>query len=146
MASVWAAVLQKGYPRDAYRGCSLHQVERVNRTTTAMLKKMLLDKKEKNWPDYINTVAWNTGSNIHKSANFKPIHLLIGQGPKLPPECEQLDLDIMKNPDLMEEQVEKIIEETMNHNLSKYKALYEPNEANADINIFKKSVPTKEKL
>ena len=27
VASVWAAILQKGYPRDVYRGYSLHNVE-----------------------------------------------------------------------------------------------------------------------
>ena len=89
---------------------------------------------KKNWPDYISTVAWNMRSNVYKSTNLKPIH---GRWPKLPLGCEQLDLDIMKNPDLTQQQVEKIIEQMTTENLSKYKSLYQPIEANADINIKK---------
>ena len=106
---------------------------------------MLLDKEDKNWPDYISTIAWNHRSNVHKSTNFEPIHLLLGRWPKLPPGCEQLDLDITKNPDLTRQQVEKILEETSTQNLSNYESICQHFEANAGINI-KKLSSAKKKL
>ena len=97
---------------------------------------MLLDKEDKNWPDYISTIAWN-----HRS-NFKSIHLLLSRWPKLPPGCQQLDLDITKNPSLTQQHVEKIIDKTSTQNLSYYESICEHFEANAGITI-KKSVPPK---
>ena len=106
---------------------------------------MLLNKPDKNWPDHISTTAWNHRSNVHKSTNFEPIHLLLGRWPKLPPGCQQLDLDITKNPDLTQQEVEQILEETSTQNLSTYESIPSHFEANAGINI-KKSVPSKTKL
>ena len=83
---------------------------------------MLLDKEEQNWPDLVSTVAWNMHVNVHKSTKYEPIHLLLGQRPRFPqdPECQflQLDLNITKNPDLSEKEVDEIIDDVTNHNLS----------------------------
>ena len=57
---------------------------------------------------------------------------------ELPPGCQQLDLDITKNPDLTQQQVEKIIGKTSTHNLSYYESIHEHFEANAGINIKKR--------
>ena len=119
----------------------LLQVKRVNRNTIAMLKKMLLDKEDKNWPDCISTMAWNHRSNVHKSTNFKPIHLLTGRQPKLLPGGQQFDLDITKNPDLTQQEIEKILDETSTQNLSNYESIHEHFEANVGINIKKSVLP-----
>ena len=60
-------------------------MERLNRTTTEMMIKCL-DQQE-DWPDFVQTCAWNIQSNEHKSTNYQPIHLLIGRRPKMPQEC-----------------------------------------------------------
>ena len=51
---------------------------------------------------------------------YEPIHLLIDRHPKLPPECQQFDVDIMKNPDITEEEVNSIIANIMSENFAKF--------------------------
>ena len=82
-------------------------VEHMNRTTTATLKKIIQDgiHTQKDWPKLISTVTWTVRSNMHKSTMYEPMHLLIGRHPKPPPECQQFDVDITKNPDITEEEV-----------------------------------------
>ena len=97
-------------------------VEHMNRTTTATLKKIMQDgiHTQKDWPKLLSTVAWTVRSNMHKSTIYKPIHLLICRCPKLPPECEQFDLDITKNPAITEEEVNGIIGNIMSENFAKF--------------------------
>ena len=94
-------------------------VEHMNQTTTATLKKILQDRihKQKDWSQLISTIAWTVRSNMHKSTMYEPIHFLIGRHPKLPPKCEQFDLDITKNPDITEEEVNEMIEKITSENL-----------------------------
>ena len=112
-----------------------------------MMKKMLLDREEQNWPDVVSTIAWNMHVNVHKLAKSEPIHLLIGQRPRFlqDPECQcrQLDLNITKNPDLSEKEVDKITDNATYHNLSALLSFRPIKELNADVNIKKVNTETK---
>ena len=44
-------------------------MEKLNRTTTEMMIKGL-DQQE-DWPDFVQTCAWNIRSNVHKSTNYQ---------------------------------------------------------------------------
>ena len=67
--------------------------------------------------------------------------MLIGQRPRFPqdPECQcqQLDLNITKNLDLTEKEVDEIIDDATNHNLSALLSFRCIKELNADVNIKK---------
>ena len=82
-------------------------VERMNRTTTATLKKTM----------------------------YEPIHLLIGRHPKLPPECQQFDVDIMKNPDITEEEVNSVIANITSENFTKFLSIRHTLHSHAHSNI-----------
>ena len=114
-------------------------VEDMNQTTTATLKKIMQDgiHTQKDWPKLISTVAWTVRSNMHKSTMYKPIHLLIGRHPKLPPECEQFDLDITKNPDITEEEVNGIIGNITSENFAKFLSIRHNLHSHAHSNIEK---------
>ena len=90
-------------------------MERLNRTTTEMMIKGL-DQQE-DWPDFVQTCAWNIQSNVHKSTSYQPIHLLIGRRPKMPPECINYSTDIKDTADFTDEEVKMVLDGVSGENL-----------------------------
>ena len=89
-------------------------VARLNRTTTEMMIKGL-DQQE-DWPDFVQTCAWNIQSNVHKSTNYQPIHLLIGRRPKMPPECINYSTDIKDTANFTDEEVKMVMDDVSDEN------------------------------
>ena len=117
-------------------------VERLNRTRTEMMIKGL-DQQE-NWPDFVQTCAWNIRSNVHKSTNYQPIHLLIGRRPKMPPECINYSTDVKDTMDFTDEEVKMVMDGVSGENLKCLigirKDILHPN---AHLNIKKSSAREK---
>ena len=117
-------------------------VERLNRTTTEMMVKGL--GKQDGWPDFVETVAWNIQSNVHKSMNYQPIHLLIGRRPKMPVECINYSTDITDIDDFTDEEVKMVMDSMSNENLKQLigirKDILHPN---AHLNIRKSTARKK---
>ena len=83
-------------------------------TTSQMIIKMLYEnKKQRDWVEYLPTVAFALCTSIHKSFNYEPLELLLVQKPKIPVECHDYG-DELKNvlhePDISEEQKNNMIE------------------------------------
>ena len=87
----------------------------INRTMTEMMIKGLDQQEE--WPDFVKTCAWNIRSNVHKSTNYQPIHLLVGRRPKMPPECINYSTDIKDTDDFMDEEVKMVKDGVSDENL-----------------------------
>ena len=89
-------------------------IERTNRTTSQMIIKMLhKNKKQRDWVEYLPTVAFVLHTSIHKSMNYKPLALLLGQKPKIPVECQDYGDEIkivLDEPDISEEEKNNMIE------------------------------------
>ena len=83
-------------------------VERLNRTTTDRLKTMI--KKQSDWVDALQTVAWIHHSTSHSSTNYEPLRFILGRKPKLPSQCKKVGTDITKIKDLTKDEVDNIIE------------------------------------
>ena len=90
-------------------------MERLNRTTTEMTIKGL-DQQE-DWPDFVQTFAWNIRCNVHKSTKYQPIHLLIGRRPKMPPECINYSTDIKDTANFTDEEVKMVMDGVSDENL-----------------------------
>ena len=90
-------------------------MERLNRTTTEMMIKGL--HQQEDWPDFVQTCAWNIRSNVHKSTNYQPIHLLIGRRPKMLPECINYSTDIKDTADFTDEEVKMVMDGVSDENL-----------------------------
>ena len=90
-------------------------VERLNRTMTEMMIKDL-DQQE-DWPDFVQTCAWNICSNVHMSTNYQPIHLLIGRRPKMPPECINYSMDIINTANFTDEEEKMVMDGVLDKNL-----------------------------
>ena len=90
-------------------------VERLNRTMTEMIIKSL--DQQKDWPDFVQTCAWNIRSYVHKSTNYQPIHLLISRRPKMPPECINYSTDIKDIEDFTDEEVKMVMDGVSDENL-----------------------------
>ena len=82
-------------------------VERLNRTTDR-LKSLI--KKQSNWVDALQTVAWIHHSTSHSSTNYEPLRFILGRKPKLPSQCKKVGTDITKIEDLTKDEVDNIIE------------------------------------
>ena len=112
-------------------------MERLNRTMTEM-------NQQEDWSDFVQTCAWNIRSNVHKSANYQPIHLLIGRRPKMPPECINYFTDIKDTADFTDEEVKMVIDGVSDENL---KCLIEKRKdslhPNAHLNMKKSSTRQK---
>ena len=115
-------------PKELYSRCNVaHHItspyhlavnglmERLNRTMTEMMIKGL-DQQE-NWPDFVKTCVWNIPSNVHKSTNYQPIHLLIGRRPKMPPECINYTTDIKDTANFTDREVKMVVDGVSNENL-----------------------------
>ena len=66
-------------------------VERMNRTTSEMILKMLkAERKQKDWVDYIPTVAFTLRTSKHASTNYEPLLLMTGHKLKLSSEVTEV--------------------------------------------------------
>ena len=66
-------------------------VERMNRATSEMILKMLkAERKQKDWVDYIPTVAFALRTSKHASTNYEPLLLIIDHKLKLPFEVTEV--------------------------------------------------------
>ena len=117
-------------------------IERLNRMTTEMMVKGL--DKQDDWPDFVQTFAWNIQSNVHKSMNYQPIHLLIGRRPKMAVECINYSTDIKDIDDFTDEEVKMVMDSVSNENpkhlIEIRKDILYPN---AHLNIKKSSARQK---
>ena len=118
-------------------------MEGLNRTMTEMMIKGL--HQQEDWPDFVQTCAWNIRSNVHKkSTNDQPIHLLIGRRPKMPPECINYSTDIKDTADFTDEEVNMVMDRVSDENLKCLigirKGILHPNE---HLNIKKSSARQK---
>ena len=115
-------------------------IERLNRTTTEMMIKGL--NQQEDWPDFVQTCAWNIQSNVHKSTNYQPIHLLIGRRPKMPPEYINYSTDIKDIDNFTDEEVKMVMDsvsdENLKHLIGIRKDILHPN-----LNMKKSSVRQK---
>ena len=75
-----------------------------------------LDQQE-DWPDFVQTCAWDIQSNVYKSTNYQPIHLLIGRRPKMPPECINYSTNIKDSTDFTDEEVKMVMDGVSDENL-----------------------------
>ena len=93
-----------------------------NCTTSEKILKMIgTEKKQKDWVNYLLTVAFALHSSMHRVTNYEPLMLLIGRKCKLPSECTQHDEDVRKNLDFTEEVeiLSQVVTEDNFHNLVK---------------------------
>ena len=82
----------------------------MNRTTSEMIPKMLkAERKQKDWVDYIPTVAFALRTSKHASTNYEPLLLMIGHKPKLPSEVTEVyPEDVFQIPDLSADKIEEL--------------------------------------
>ena len=63
-------------------------IEHCNRTTSEMILKMISsENKQRDWVNYLPTVAFTIQSSMHHVTNYEPLMLLIGHKLKLLVEC-----------------------------------------------------------
>ena len=74
-----------------------------------ILKMISTKKKQKDWVNYLPSVAFALHSLMHHVTNYEPLMLLIGRKPKLPSECTQYDKDVLKNLDFTEERGQNVV-------------------------------------
>ena len=126
----------------SYHSTANGLIERLNRTMTEMMIKGL-DQQE-DWLDFVQKVAWNIQSNVHKSTNYQLIHLLIDRRPKMPPECNNYSTDIKDINDFTDEEVNMAMDGMSDKNLKCLigirKDIVHPN---AHLNMKKSSVRQK---
>ena len=65
-------------------------------------------KKQSDWVDALQTVAWKHHSTCHPSTNYEPLRFILGRKPKLPSECKKVGTDIQQIQDLTEDEVDII--------------------------------------
>ena len=79
-----------------------------------MILKMLRENmKQRDWVEYLPTIAFALHTSIHKSTNYEPLALLLGQKPKIPVECQDYGDEIknvLDKPDISEEEKNNMIE------------------------------------
>ena len=82
----------------------------MNRTTSEMILKMLkAERKQKDWVDYIPTVAFALRMSKHTSTNYEPLLLMIGHKLKLPSEVTEVyPEDVFQIPDLSADKIEEL--------------------------------------
>ena len=59
-----------------------------------ILKMISSENKQKDWVNYLPTVAFAIHSSMYHVTNYEPLMLQIGQKPKLPSECTQFEEDV----------------------------------------------------
>ena len=113
-------------------------IERCNCTTSEMILKMIsTERKQKDWVNYLPTVAFALHSSMHHITNYEPLRLLIGCKPKLPSECTQYEEDVLKNLDFTEEEIELLSQTVTQENFHSLVEMRDSVFANAHANIKK---------
>ena len=85
-----------------------------------ILKMISTERKQRDWVNFLPTVAFVWHSSVHHMTNYEPLMLLISCKPKLPSECTQYEDDVLKNPDFTKEEIELLsqtVTEENFHNL-----------------------------
>ena len=89
-------------------------IERTNRTTSQMILKMLQEnKKQRDWVEYLPTVAFALRTSVHKLTNYEPLALLLGRKPRIPVDCHDHEAEtknVLDQPDILEEQKDQRVE------------------------------------
>ena len=112
-------------------------IERCNHTTSEMILKMIsTERKQKDWVNYLPTVAF-VCSSMHHITNYEPLRLVIGHKPKLPSECTQYEEDVLKNPDFTEDEIELLSQTVTQENFHNLAEMRDLVFANAHANIKK---------
>ena len=83
-------------------------IECCNRTSELILKMISSENKQRDWVNYLPTVAFTIQSSMHHVTNYEPLMFLIGHKPKLPVECTQYEEDVLQSPDFIAEEVEML--------------------------------------
>ena len=85
-------------------------IEHLNRTTGEMIFKMMqAENKQKDWVDYLPTVAFAIRTSKHSSTNYEPLMVMIGRKAKLPIDVtDEIDIDVFKQPDMTCEEMEMV--------------------------------------
>ena len=85
-------------------------IEHLNRTTGEMILKMMqAENKQKDWVDYLPTVAFAIRTSKHSSTNYEPLMVMIGRKAKLPIDVmDEIDIDVFKQPDMTCEEMEML--------------------------------------
>ena len=113
-------------------------IERCNHTTSEMILKMIsTERKQKDWVNYLPTVAFALHSSMHHITNYEPLRLVIGHKPKLPSECTQYEEDVLKNLDFTEEEIELLSQTVTQENFHNLVEMRDSVFANAHANIKK---------
>ena len=113
-------------------------IERCNHTTSEMILKMIsAERKQKDWVNYLPTVALALHSSMYHIINYEPLMHLIGHKPKLPSECTQYEEDVLKNPDFTEEEIELLSQTVTEENFHNLVEMRDLVFASADANIKK---------
>ena len=113
-------------------------IERCNHTTSEMILKMIsTERKQKDWVNYLPTVAFALRSSMHHITNYEQLRLVIGHKPKLPSECTQYEEDVLKNPDFTEEEIELLSQTVTQENFHNLVEMRDSVFANAHANIKK---------
>ena len=113
-------------------------IERCNHTTSQMILRMIsTERKQKDWVNYLPTVAFALCSSMHHVTNYEPLRLFIGCKPKLPSEYTQYEEDALKNPDFTEEEIELLSQTVTQENFHNLVEMRVSVFANAHANIQK---------
>ena len=85
-------------------------IEHLNRTTGSMILKMMREEnKQKDWVNYLPTVAFAIRRSKHSSTNYEPLMVMIGRKAKLPIDVtEEFDLDVFNQPDMTCDEMEML--------------------------------------
>ena len=76
-------------------------IEHLNSTGEMILKVMRKENKQKDWVNYLPTVAFAIRTLKHSSTNYEPLMVMIGRKAKLPIDVtDQIDWDVFKQPDM----------------------------------------------
>ena len=78
----------------AYHPQGNGQVERYNRTTEAMLGKVVQANNQKNWDKQLPKVQFAYRTAVHESTKFTPFHLIYDHSPKLRLHGKQSSLNV----------------------------------------------------
>ena len=113
-------------------------IERCNCTTSEMILKMIsTERKQKDWVNYLPTVAFSLCSSMHHITNYEPLRLVIGCKPKLPSECTQYEEDVLQKLDFTEEEIELLSQTVTQENFHNLVEMRDLVFANAHANIKK---------
>ena len=100
--------------RELYRKCGVRHrittpyhsqangmIKHLNRTAGEMILKMMQEEnKQKDWVNYLPTIAFAIRTSKHASTNYEPIMVKIGRKAKIPINVtDEIDINVFKQPD-----------------------------------------------